>query len=299
MYMVRFDGTSETWATELTQSTSELPPYSTGPTGANVVMIWWYAHHGRIAFDGQHYGGYFGAAISVSQSGCINIHQGDRLKLVDKSGNIAQGGFDWGCSHSGYERIVWDDAAQRFVTVCKNDAPTNGQSGKIAFAPRATVIYPVDLSYSNLGNVVTAGDGGYWLTASNARSGQPANAAGLADVHLLHFTSGAPDKDIVVASDPSLNDRAPHLAAYGTDRLVAAWETSTTTGDLTARDNGRKLYVQTRRRDTGDAEGSPLAVDVAGNRYRDFVAFPDGSVAFAAKGSAATKLKILRVAPCK
>ena len=67
MYLVRFDGTSETWATKLTGSSAALPPYSTGPTdGSNVIFIWWYAHHGRIVSDGTNYAGYFGAAISVS-----------------------------------------------------------------------------------------------------------------------------------------------------------------------------------------------------------------------------------------
>ena len=52
MYLVRFDGGAETWATKLTSSSAALPPYSTGPTGAQVYMIWWYAHHGRIVSDG-------------------------------------------------------------------------------------------------------------------------------------------------------------------------------------------------------------------------------------------------------
>lgn len=76
MYLVRFDGESETWATQLTDSSASLPSYSTGKSGPEVVFIWWYAHHGRIAFDGERYASYFGAAISVSQDGCINIHQG-------------------------------------------------------------------------------------------------------------------------------------------------------------------------------------------------------------------------------
>ncbi|MFY0579032.1 hypothetical protein ACN28S_36450 [Cystobacter fuscus] len=204
MYMVRFDGTTETWATVLTSSSETLPPYSTGPTGPSVYMIWWYAHHGRIAFDGTRYAGYFGAAISVSQNGCINIHQGDRMKVVGTDGKLQSGGFDWGCSHSGYERLIWDPTARKFVSICKTD-----NNNRIAFAPTYKTIQPVDLSYSNLGNMVTATGGGYWLTTSNIRSGQTPNANGLADVHLLHFVDGAPDKDIVLASDAGLNDRAP------------------------------------------------------------------------------------------
>ncbi|KAG4038251.1 hypothetical protein PC123_g26187, partial [Phytophthora cactorum] len=77
MYMARYDGTKESWATKLTSSSKSLPPYSTGKTGPDVYMIWWYAHHGRIAFDGKNWAAYFGAAVSTSEGGCINIHQGD------------------------------------------------------------------------------------------------------------------------------------------------------------------------------------------------------------------------------
>lgn len=294
MYMLRFDGGKETWATELTSSSPSLPPYSTGPNGPEVSMIWWYAHHGRIAWDGENYAGYFGSALSVSESSCINIHQGDRMKVVAPSGALQSGGFDWGCSHSGYERIVWDQADNKFVTVCKTD-----NHNQIALAPSLTTIYPVDLNYSNMGNIVRAQGGGHWLTTSNIRSGQKASTDGLADVHLLHFSSGAADKDIVLASDPGLNDRAPHLAAYGMSQLLAAWETSTATGDLAVDDPNRKLYVQAVDATTGVAQGSPFhVVGITGNRYEDFRAFPDGSVAYPAPGSSSTKVKILRILPC-
>ncbi|WP_437840353.1 hypothetical protein [Sorangium sp. So ce1153] len=294
MYMVRFDGASETWATKLTSSSAALPPYSTGPTGPSVTMIWWYAHHGRIASDGARYAGYFGAAISVSQEGCINIHQGDRMKVVDADGELLRDGFDWGCSHSGYERIVWDDRVNRFVTVCKTD-----NNNRIAIAPSYTTIQPVDLAYANLGNLVTAAGGGYWLTTSDIRAGQPAGSNGLAEVRLLHFNEGAADRDVTIASDPGLNVRAPHLAAYGGSRMLAAWETTTVAGDIARNDRARALYVQALDRATGEAEGEPLKVDVLGNRYQDFAAFPDGSVAFAAPGSASTRIKVLRILPCE
>ena len=298
MYMVRFDGTTETWATKLTDSSASLPPYSTGPTGANVTMIWWYAHHGRVVSDGTNFAGYFGAAISVSQGGCINIHQGDRMKVLSPSGSVLSGGFDWGCSHSGYERIVWDPSARKYVTVCKNDAPTSGMSGKVAYAPTMSVIYPVDLYYSNMGNVVLGSSGGYWLTVSNSRAGQPANADGLADVHLLHFTAGTSDKDVTLASDAGLNDRAPHLAQYGKGQMIAAWETSKAAGDLLPTDGGRKLYVQALDAATGATQGAPVLASVKGNRYQEFKAYPDGSVAYAAAGSGATKIQILRIYRC-
>ena len=298
MYLVRFDGDAEAWATKLTSSSASLPPYSTGKTGADVTMIWWYAHHGRIASDGTNFAAYFGSAISVSQNGCINIHQGDRMKIVDPSGAIAKGGFDWGCSHSGYERIVYDPSAKKYVTVCKNDAATGGLSGKIAFAPNAAAILPVDLNYSNLGNLALAPQGGYWLTTSQIREGQPAKSDGFADVLLLHFTNGAPDVTRVLANSAELNARAPHLSSYGTDSLLAAWETSTTKGDLGPRSANRTLLVQALDATTGEAHGAPVPVAVAGNRYQEFKPYPDGSVAYPAAGSSATKLKILRILPC-
>jgi hypothetical protein len=320
MYMVRFDGGTETWATKLTDTTASLPAYGTSATsGGNVIFIWSeYAHNGRIAFDGTNYAGYFGAAITVPNQGCVgsstlstgvNIHQGDRMKVVNGSGALQTSGFDWGCSHSGFERVAYDATAKKFVTVCKNDAPTGSKSGRLAFAPNTTTIYPVDLSYSNLGNVMMAGGGGYWIISSDIRAGQTANANGLADVHLLHVAStGAPtpDKDINLVSDGA-NDRAPHLAAYGAGQLVAAWEESTATGDLPQSATGRQMWIQVLDAATGappagssttSAGPLKLSPNVLGSRYQDFRPFPDGSVAYPAPGSSSTKIKILRVLPC-
>lgn len=302
MYLVRFDGSQETWATQLTQGSAAHPPYLNSKTDTtNVIFTWWYAHHARIAFDGTNYAGYYGAAISVSQSGCVNIHQGDEMRVVDPSGKLLTGhdSFDWGCSHSGYERIVWDPAAKHFITVCKNDAPTGGKSGRLAIAPRTTTVEPLDLFYSNVGNITLAGDSGYWLTTSDIRAGQTHDTNGLADVHLLHFTTGAPDKDLLLASDAGLNDRAPHLAQYGSSHLLAAWDTSTATGDLTPKSPNRKLYVQVLDRTTGAPTSPPINVPVLNNRYQEMKPFPDGSVAYPAPGSTSTKIKILRVLPCQ
>src|ERR1700733_1146918 len=282
MYMVRFDGTTETWATKLTDTTASLPAYGTGATaGGNVVFIWSeYAHNGRIAFDGTNYAGYFGAAITVPDQACVgsstlttgvNIHQGDRMKVVNGSGALpTRPGFYFGCSHSGYERVIWDATAGMFVPVCKNDAPTGGKSGRIAFAPNTTTIDPVDLYYSDLGSVLTAGGGGYWITTSDIRAGQTANTAGVGARHPFHLPGGGgppPDQDILLVSDAE-NDRAPHLAAYGSSQVFAAWEESTAPtsppdsnngGDLAESDPNRQMYVQILDRTTGAAPAGSTA----------------------------------------
>ena len=318
MYMVRFDGSTETWATKLTDTTASLPAYGLGATSeSNVIFIWSeYAHNGRIAFDGSNYAAYFGAAITVPNQACVgsstlttgvNIHQGDRMKLVNENGALQPSGFDWGCSHSGYERVVWDPTG-KFVPVCKNDAPTGGKSGQLAFAPDITTIYPIDLYYSDLGSVMMAGGGGYWIISSDIRAGQTPNTDGLADVHLLHVASTSaptPDNDTLLVSD-SENDRAPHLAAYGSNMVLAAWEESTAPGDLAQNDSRRQMYLQildstkgTAPTGSTTASAGPLKLspNVLGSRYQDFRAFPDGSAAYAAPG-AATTIKILRVLPC-
>lgn len=304
MMLVRFDDAGEVWTAQLTDSSAEHPPYLNGPEDPdNVVFIWEaYAHHGRIAFDGTRWAAYFGAAISVSQAcvdpmsaldTAVNIHQGDRMQLVGPDGTLEGGGFGWGCSHSGYERVIWDPAAEQFVAVCKTD-----NDNRIALPAPYRTVYPVDLWYSNLSGPVTAAGGGYWIATSDIRPGQPAMAAGLADVHLLHFGDGEADEDLVVASDAGLNDRAPHLAAYGADHLMVAWESSPSPGDLARNDPERTLHLQALHRDTGAPEGDPLPVDVLGNRYQQLRGYPDGSVAFPAPGDTPSSVRILRVLPC-
>jgi hypothetical protein len=308
------------WDGYLTETSPTKPAYGASPTsGGNVIFIWsQYAHNGRIAFDGANYAGYFGAAITVPGQACVgsstltngvNIHQGDRMKVVSGSGALQTSGFDWGCSHSGFERVVWDAAAKKFVAVCKNDAAAGDKSGRLAFAPGATTIYPVDLAYSNLGSVMMAGGSGYWIISSDIRSGQPVAANGLADVHLLHVAATSmpiPNVDLVVnvASPATINARAPHLAPHGTGLMLVAWEESTATGDLAQNAPGRQMYLQVLSSTTGmpvgGANAGPLKLtpNVLGSRYQDFRAYPDGSVAYPAPGSSATKLKILRVLPC-
>jgi hypothetical protein len=306
MYLVRFDGATETWATQLTQSSAEHPPYLTSPTDKQTVVYIWqtYAHHGRIAFDGSNYAAYYGAAISVTQAcvnsdsalaNAVNIHQGDELRIVSPSGALVtnRNAFDWGCSHSGFERVLWDQAGNKFVPVCKTD-----NDNRLAIAPNYATILAIDLAYADLGNLAAAMGGGYWLTTSNIMMGQPAAMRGLAEVLLLHFSTGMADKNLSLASDATLNQRAPHLAAYGAGRLLAAWESSSTPGDLAPTDKTRKFHLQVLDAASGAVEGPQLPIDFVGNRYQDLVAFPDGSVAFTAPGSTPTKIKVLRILPC-
>ena len=68
------------------------------------------------------------------------------------------------------------------------------------------------------------------------------------------------------------------------------------------------MYVQVLDSTTGAAPAGSsttsagplmLSPNVLGSRYQDFRAYPDGSVAYPAPGSSATKIKILRVLGCQ
>ena len=269
MYLVRYDcAGSEQWATELTTSSADAPPYTAG-SGSN-YMVWWYQHHGRIAYDGTNYAAYFCDAITIQNGSCVDIHQGDRMQVVDPAGSLLTGhdSFAIGCSHSGFTRIVWDQGAGHFVMVCKTD-----NANRIAQPSPYRTVYPVTLDGSYVGDLVVSPGGGYWLTASNSGA-----------VHLLHFDSGAEaDQDIVLASA-----NYPHLVAYGGGRMLAAWASSAT-GTMTA---------QVRDATSGAEVGPTFAIDVPGHPYQSPKTFPDGSVAYAAVGSASSTIQIARVLPC-
>src|SRR5664280_1046726 len=276
-YMVRFDGTTETWATKLTTSSATVPPYSTSPTSTQrVYYIWWYAHHGRLAFDGTNYAGYYGAAVSVSQActtggnTAINIHQGDEMRVVGPTGTLLTGhnSFDWGCSHSGFEKIVWDPAAARFVMICRSD--TYPQVGLNVNA--TNLVYAIDAANSAVSNLVLASGGGYWVLVSNVGA-----------LHMFRFTTGADTADISLGSG-----NKPHLVTYGS-HLLGSWVPA----------SGTNMVGQILDASTGATVGTTFPIAVPSNQFHDFRNYSDGSAAYVAPGSTATKLKIVRVMPCQ
>ncbi|MBN2715556.1 MAG: hypothetical protein JXX14_06850, partial [Deltaproteobacteria bacterium] len=295
MYMVGFDDTGERWTARLTGTEDDIPPYSTAPDGPSTTLIWWYAHHGRIASDGLTFAAYFGSAISVSNGTCIDIHQGDRMRVVDRSGVIQDRGFGWGCSPSGYERIIWNSAAHAYVSVCKSQ---NATSGIAAFAPDGAVIWNVDPWYANFGELALAPNGGYWLTFSDRKPGQPEQTDGLAEVHLVQFTSEEVTIHETVLSAANINARAPHVAQFGQDTLLLLYEVSEAPGELDSTTD-RQTFVELRDIDEGAPIGGPVIVpDFTGNRYHALRSFDNGSVAMAVKGGGDTTIQILRVLPC-
>ncbi|RAW32423.1 hypothetical protein PC110_g11241 [Phytophthora cactorum] len=218
---------------------------------------------------------------------------GDRMKVVDASGKITanEDSFDWGCSHSAYERITYDNRTNSYATICKTD------SNNRIMPPKDwdTTIYPVDLGAANLGDIVpdsVASSKKYWATVSNGNGDN-------AKVHLIHFAMNAAASEDITLGGTDANERAPHLASIGSGGMLAMWEGSSSGGDL-MEGGARTIYAQVLDASTGKAISDKVTVDksVVGNRYQALKTYPDGSVAYLSKGKTGTSLQVVRFFGC-
>jgi hypothetical protein len=263
MWMVRFDNSGQqVWQQQVTNLTATRGGYDNGAR-----FVWWYQHHGRLAYDGTNYAAYFSDAITVQNGSCVDIHEGDRMQVVGPSGALVPGhdSFEVGCSHSWDTHIVWDPRVSHFAMVCATD-----NSCRIAQPnPYRTVAAGTCDGTLFGGNIVLASTAGYWVGWS--QGGQ---------ARLEHFTTGA--SDITVRTSAATSH--PHLVSYGS-RMLLAWG------------SGSTMAAQVYDAGTGATVGSQFSVNVSDHDYMSFKAYPDGSVAYAAAGGNSTSIRIARVMP--
>ncbi|SDD56619.1 hypothetical protein [Glycomyces harbinensis] len=261
MHMVRFDNAGEQqWGRQVTNLGDGLAGYDDGAR-----FVWWYQHHGRLATDGSNWAAYFGVAITVSNGGCVDVHQGDRMQVVDADGNLVDhaDAFEVGCSHSWTTRIAWNEDAGEFGMVCATD-----NECRIARPAYRTVAAGTCDGTLFGGDLVAAGDGGYWTAWSQGGA-----------VRLEHFDGGASDSTV----DTGVDAPHPHLVSYGPDLMLLAWESGS--------------GIEARVYDSGGgAVGDAFAIDVPDHDYQAFKAFDDGSAAYAGAGGGSSIL-IARVMP--
>jgi hypothetical protein len=272
--MVRFDcAGKELWATQLDSASANAPGYTSG-SGQN-YFVWWYQHHGRIAYDGANYAAYFCDAITVTNDSCVNgagkvdIHEGDRMQVVGPTGELLKGhdSFALGCSHSWTTRIVWDPRTQHFVTVCATD-----NACRMALSPGYKTIVSATCDGTLFGgDVVNATVAGYWMAWSY--QGQ---------VKLEHFTTGASDQTVTTAGD----SQNPHLVAYGAKNMLLTWK------------SGAALAAQIYDAGSGTPVGEQFSVPVSDHPWQSWKSFPDGSVAWASTAAASSTVRVARVMPC-
>ena len=268
MYLVRFSASGQIeWETQVTNLSDSLDGYQNGAR-----FIWWYQHHGRLAFDGENYAAYFGVAITVDgANSCIDIHEGDRMQVVSATGQLVDDhpdAFEVGCSHAWTSRIVWDPRSGEFVTVCATD-----NDCRIARPnPYRTIAQGECNGTLFNGDVVLSSADGYWTAWSQDDT-----------IRLQHFTDDGPGASVEDAG----SSQHPHLVAYGQSHMLLTWATGSS---MTAQvhDSGA----------TGAAVGSSFTIDVEDHDYQAFKAYADGSVAYPAAGNSNTSMKIARVMPC-
>lgn len=268
MWMVRFNSAGAIeWETQVTNLSDQLAGYDNGAR-----FIWWYQHHGRLAFDGSNYAAYFGAAITVNgANACIDIHQGDRMQVVKADGTPVPrhpDSFEVGCSHAWQSRIVWDPRTKKFAMVCTTD-----NDCRIAQPNPYRTVAKGDCDGTLFGgDLVLASTPGYWTAWS--QGGQ---------IRLEHFSTGASDKTVMDAG-PSEH---PHLVSYGADKMLLSWET------------GTAITAQIRDAGSGEAIGAEFRIDVPDHDFQAFKDYPDGSVAYPASGASPSQLRVARVMACQ
>jgi hypothetical protein len=271
-WLVRFNKTGQvTWETPVTNLTSSLAGYDDG-----AIFTWkQYQHHGRIAFDGTNYAAYFAAAITVyrsGNSGCIDIHEGDRMQVVDGTGKVLTGhnSFPWGCSHSWTTRMLWDSVNKAFVMTCATDA----NNCAIKRPDTGALLFQATCSgqFFN-GDLINSSGGGYWSAWSDTNA-----------IRLNQFDF----KNVKGASVTNAgSSQHPHLVPYSTNKMLLSWG------------SGTSMAAQVRDMATGSAVGSQFTIAVRDHAFQAFKPFPDGSAAYPAAGDNTTSVKIARVMPCQ
>lgn len=265
MHMIRFDTSGhQVWERQVTNLGGGLTGYDNGAR-----FVWWYQHHGRLATDGKNYAAYFGVAITVQNGKCVDIHEGDRMQVVDAEGQLVPGhrdSFPVGCSHSWTTRMVWDPRTKHFVMVCATD-----NNCRIARPnPYRTVAAGSCDGTLFGGDLVLAKSKGYWTAWSQGGR-----------VRLEHFTTAASDQTVTTSAGSS----HPHLVSYGNGRMLLAWA------------SGSTMAAQVYDSSTGKAVGKRFTIKVSDHSYQAFKAYPDGSAAYPAAGGSATSIRIARVMP--
>jgi hypothetical protein len=264
MHMIRFDNSGhQVWERQVTNLGTGRAGYDDGAR-----FVWWYQHHGRLASDGSTYAAYFGVAITVKNGSCVDIHEGDRMQVVNAGGALVSGhdSFEVGCSHAWTSRIVWDPRTSHYAMVCATD-----NACRIAQPnPYRTVATGTCDGTLFGGDIVLASTAGYWTAWS--QGGQ---------VRLEHFTTGASSSTITTSAKSS----HPHLVGYGTGRALLTWE------------SGSSMLGQVYDTGSGKTVGGQFTIAVKDHNYQAFKAYADGSAAYPAAGSSTTSIKIARVLP--
>ena len=234
-------------------------------------------HWGSLAWNGDNYGTYF----AVHGGG----HEGDSLRFVNSDGEIVEGGWNWGVSHSIDMRLV--SSGDAFFPVALSDAyPGTG----IYFNHRAKRISYTWGDFSGgtggrLGGLV-ATDDRIFLAFASKEGGRKHWSVALGDFAKEHPHAQRVHKYLEDTDCDQLNVK---MARYGKKQLLISW--------VEAVPGDRKFCLYNFQ---GERAGPAEVLSVTASPRGDFQTLPDGSVAWADCGEAGSQmLKIMRITPSR
>lgn len=238
--------------------------------------------YGSLRWDGTRYGAYFdtrGGMGSAAQG-----HNGDRLTYMDDSGHQVKGGWDWGCSHS-YRRALFPIANADFFALCVSDAyPQLGlqvvNSIYTSSSPTNPALDLRDLTQL-YDSVAQLPDGSFAIVwGSTHADNQPTDLA-FAKISADRKLVGA--SPVYLTSTPSVAEAYPHVALYGTDRLLVAWDeldNSTTCTHVGC--DGKYVATHVRLLDfSGKFVTDDVAIPGPMNTFAEITHFPNGDLGWA------------------
>jgi hypothetical protein len=261
----------------------------------------------RLGYGGGMYGAYFSVYANPQSDGVS--HDGDQYTLVNDSGVIQAGGWNWGLSHSLAELIDYQPNLARLTAVGVTDcfpspalwADTSADGG------------PQNLIFAGDGNCggstavqlgqMAAVTGGNWLVAFNAQS-EAAFTDGLGNAHPAFTGEGVgvvsfngsytatPVKWLTTTDPTGTDEFDPVLARIGTslasNRFLVGWHLQTEgTFDMAVINPSGTILSPVEA-------VSPTAG--WGNRDDSLKSRPDGSVSWLQGAAGATTLQLYRYA---
>lgn len=253
---------------------------------------------GRLVYDGTLYGSYF--AVRGGQGSPRAGTWGDQLSESDDLGQIAPGGFTFGCSLAADLRLRAAGGG-RFEALCLSDNlpsgglnwMTEGQVHPLAYEERWS-----GYSAGRLGAVVGLADGTRLVVWASRGDGGPATPAdGETAINASHLRAkDAPDLALLrVAADgtpqgpvtwltdtPGTAEFTVHVAPYGRGRYLVIWSALGSCRYLNGNCYG--AFAGTFARIV-DADGNPLSADEALPAWpsddADLAVFPNGDIGWA------------------
>jgi len=243
--------------------------------GSKWVDGW--GREGRLGWDGSRYLAYFG---HTQQFGAQGKHQGDLLWYFDSSGEKADGGWDWGCSHSLDVRLTHNGT--RFGPVCLSDAFPE----KAMLFHHRTRIRPEPSgnesggSEGRLGGLVPMDDGFAFSF------GSPDAGRTLRDIGIVFLDNdGQPGAEHWLTDTSGVDEEAPHLARYGED-FLASWMDG---------DEHKLALVD----EEGALKKPPSSIDAKIGARDDMIRLSNGDPGWAYAWGDMQELKFVRVQVCE